>query len=419
MIRHHLSGCFGSGAIDEAAYKASLKTLQDAFAATKQKAKDCPQTSALFAMARQTKDLPELRSLAADIKKQFDHVVVCGSGGSGLSGRIFAQLNMGRCQADMAFIENIDPDRMDTVLGRINIKRSCFIIISKSGTTVETLGQFFVLREKVHAAGGDVTRQFIIITMQNDNPLRSTAEADGMQLIEHPSDIGGRFSAFTAVGLLPAAICGLDIAAIRAGACTVLDEFERSRVAADVPSAQSASLHHAAINTGRNISVMWPYGERLSGYAAWYRQSWAESLGKNGKGSTPVMAIGTTDQHSQLQLFLDGPKDKLFHIVTWKRKGTGEKISAPKALAHLNGNTLGDIMAAQQQATIDTLIRNQRPVRVIELDEVGETSFGALLMTGMLEIWFTAALLGVNPYDQPAVEESKQLAREHLRKGVA
>lgn len=406
-----VSGCFGfAGALDDGVYQQYLQALAPALAAIQKR--ECPQTRALLDLSKQKNDLENIAVLAETIGKRFKHVVVCGSGGSGLSGRIFAQLKPP--SIDMHFLENIDPDLIQALLARIDIKHSCFIIISKSGTTVETLCQFYLLVEKLQQHGGSPAEQCIVITMQGDSHLKQAAAEHKMKWLAHPANIGGRFSALTVVGLLPAALCGLAIGALREGAQSVVDALDHSAdVGACIP-AQGAALHAAAIQSGRNISVMWPYGERLAGFASWYRQSWAESLGKSGKGSTPLVAMGSTDQHSQLQLFLDGPKDKLFHLITLDRAQQGPVIPAPRSLPHLAGKTLGDVMQAQQEATYTTLIQHGCPVRRLALAALDEKTFGALLMQGMLEILFMAKLLNISPFDQPAVEESKKLARASL-----
>jgi glucose-6-phosphate isomerase len=197
----------------------------------------------------------------------------------------------------------------------------------------------------------------------------------------------------------------------------VVDALNKSASTADCSSAVGAALQHGFMGKGRNISVMLPYSERLAGFSSWYRQSWAESLGKAGRGSTPIRAVGTTDQHSQLQLYLDGPKDKLFHLITLKRSGTGQIVPLPQGgeFAYLNGRTTGDIMEAQQKATFETFIRNGCPVRHFEIDRLDEATLGGLLMHFTLEIIFMAEMLDVNPFDQPAVEESKALSRSYMQ----
>ncbi|MGE0754730.1 MAG: hypothetical protein AB7L92_06180, partial [Alphaproteobacteria bacterium] len=343
-IAQDLAGCFGDKTLDQKAYRTNLDTLQPVYDGIR--TGQCTPTMALLDLAHKTEDLEQIIALAADIRKHFRHIVVCGSGGSGLSGRILAQLQLGQCDMGLHFLENIDPDLIEAVVRKIDIPRTCFVIISKSGTTVETLAQYYVLQARIAQAGGDVSRQCIAITMTSDSPLRKEASAQRMRILEHPADIGGRFSALTAVGLLPAALAGLDIKALRKGAQQVAAQLQQAAHAADCMAAQAAALQYTALQSGRNISVLWPYAERLAGFAGWYRQSWAESLGKQGRGSSPLIAIGTTDQHSQLQLFLDGPKDKLFTIITLKRSGTGAVIPAPAQLAHLNGRRLGDVMQA-------------------------------------------------------------------------
>lgn len=403
-IAHTLAHCFGSDMIDEGAYQTYLQALEAPVAALKKR--ECAGTTPLLELAQKTDDLSEIQTLADSIREQSDHVVVCGSGGSGLSGRIFAQL--AQSQTDIHFLENIDPDHLAAALQRVNVKRCHFIIISKSGGTVETHSQFAILLQQVREAGGDGAKQFTVITMPQDSKIRSLAAQHGIPIYDHPADIGGRFSALTIVGLLPAELCGLDIAGLRAGAAQQVQALDDTAYTTAFAPAQGAALHRAALDSGRNISVIWPYGEKLAGFAAWYRQSWAESLGKQGKGSTPIMAMGSTDQHSQLQLFLDGPKDKLFHLITAQRAQTGPQLPNEQ-------HTLGDMMQAQQMATYASLRNHHCPVRHIELEQIDETSFGALLMHFTLEIVFMAALLGVNPFDQPAVEESKQMARDHLK----
>lgn len=355
-------------------------------------------------------------ALAAELRRKFRHVVVAGTGGSGLSGRTLTEF-IQPAELTFHYLENIDPDRMDYLLGRLDVRQTCFLIISKSGTTVETLSQFYVLLDYVKASLGTdgVRDRFTVITMPGENPMRDAAAEYGMRILDHPAEIGGRFAILTAVGLLPAAMAGADIAALRRGADSVVKSLTDKMPAV----ALGAALQYAFIEKGYPLSVMLPYAERLSGFSSWYRQSWAESLGKRGKGSTPIRAIGTTDQHSQLQLYLDGPKDKLFHMILLDWKGRGRAINAPQRadLDYLAGKTVGDVMAAEQKATLETLVHNDCPVRVFTLSLLAEEQMGALLMHFMLEILLMAELLGVNPFDQPAVEEGKAFARDYLLAG--
>jgi glucose-6-phosphate isomerase len=413
--RQTLDKCFTSGSgITKSSYDAALASLEPAL--TSLQAGECKLTQALLNLPFKEDDLSSIAMLATRLRKEFSHVVVIGSGGSGLSGRMLSYIASPVASSHLHFLENIDPELMDGLLASIDCRKTCFIVISKSGTTVETLSQFYALVHHMKGQVGEqqVGKHFVVITMQGENLLRETAESYGMTLLAHPADIGGRFSALTAVGLLPAALCGLNISTFREGAAAVVTEAKKSLHVADLSSAQGAALQYAAMQAGKNISVMLPYSERLCGFSAWYRQSWAESLGKDGKGTTPIRAVGSTDQHSQLQLYLSGPKDKLFTFITCKRAATGLAIHAPAHIDYLAGKTLGDVMEAQQRATIATLARNDCPVRWIELDALSEYAFGMLLMHFTLEILFMAKLLNVNPFDQPSVEEGKHLARDYL-----
>jgi len=376
----------------------------------------------ILELTSKTDDLEAIEHLAEAIRKRFNHVVVVGSGGSALGGS--ALLQFAPCSSpSFDFLDNIDPDMLESITNRVDLVSTCFIIISKSGTTVESLSQLYILTDLVKKKVGRTTisASFIVITEPEDvegaNPMREIARDYNMRVLDFDKNIGGRFSILTNVGLLPAAIAGIDIRALRRGAQKVVMEMDSTQNASDFAPAIGAAVQFGFYQRGRNLSVMLPYSWRLAGFSAWYRQCWAESLGKDGKGSTPIRAVGSTDQHSQLQLYLNGPKDKLFTMITLKREGTGGAIefSDPRPeLAYMRGKTLGDVMAAQQRATFATLANHHCPVRLIELEKLDEEMLGRLLMNFTLEIIFMAFLQEVNPFDQPAVEESKVLAREYL-----
>lgn len=422
IYTHNTEHCFSKNveraSIDKAKFDAQLETLSTPLQALRDGSNKAAKP--LLDIAKRQDDLGEIENIAKDVQARFSHAVVAGAGGSGLSGRVLCCLKP-VSSTSLHFLETIDPDAINDLLAQLSMADSFFIIVSKSGKTAETLAQFYVLYERLCEAVGKekAAEHFLVITLPGNNPLRQSAENCGIKTLEHAEDIGGRFSVLTASGLLPAAIAGLDIRAIRSGACSVVDDLNNASSPKDFSPAVGAAIQHGFMEKGRNISVMLPYAERLSGFSSWYRQSWAESLAKEGKGSTPIMAIGTTDQHSQLQLYLDGPKDKLFHIITTNRAGTGQKFTVPdhNDLAYLKGKTTGDIMAAEQKATIETMIGNGCPVRIFSLQQLGEKELGALIMHFTFEILLIAELLCVNPLDQPAVEESKCFARDYLRTG--
>lgn len=366
-------------------------------------------------------DLVLMQQVADHIAGTFSQLVILGTGGSALNGQALTSLaTPTSSHPHLYFVDNVDPYSMDLLLQRLDIKNTAFLCISKSGKTVETLAQMLVFLQKVEQEVGrsKAGRQFFIISDPVDNPIRRLGESIAATLLDHEPNIGGRFAAFTNVALLPALVSGLDASAFRAGAEAVITAHLSSKGEDYTEAAKGAALSLNLLEQGYNISVMMPYSDRLSHFASWYRQMWAESLGKNGHGTTPVKAMGTIDQHSQLQLYLDGPRNKMITFIALDTKGKGERIAkesvVDSALSYLSGKTLGDIISAEQQATEDTLAKSGCPVRSFALNKLDEEVMGALLMHFMLETILAAELLGINAYDQPAVEAGKILTRKLL-----
>ncbi len=251
------------------------------------------------------------------------------------------------------------------------------------------------------------------------NGLRALCEAFSIPTLDHDPNIGGRFSGLTNVGLLPALARGLDAVALREGAYSVVAAMLAAKRAGDFAPAIGASVAIGlAKERGVRANVMLPYSDRLSRFAAWYVQLWGESLGKQGEGTTPVAALGPVDQHSQLQLYLDGAPQHFITIIREQCEGTGPRIAPDLAKAagadYLAGHAAGDLVAAQQRAIPEALIAAGRPVRTIDLERLDERALGALMMHFMLETILAAHLLGVDPFDQPAVESGKILTRRYL-----
>ena len=371
--------------------------------------KPAREAAPIFNLPSKTDDIKEIDEIATNIAAHFSTLVVVGMGGSSLSAETLGTIH-GASRLKLLFLDNIDPQTTDTLTKNLDWKKTAILVISKSGNTVETLALMAILLRKAKAGLGDVSKHFYVITVTNDNPLHVIARAENMRVIAHDPDLGGRFSILSSVGLIPAAAIGMDIRKLRAGAASVL--------AAPEPALQSAALHMALIDKNVRMNVTMHYGDRLCALANWYRQCWAESLGKCDRATTPIRSRGATDQHSQLQLYLDGPKDKFFSLMMLESHGQGESIeftgANDKRLAFLQTHTLGDLMAAECQGTLATLIKRGSPVRSITMKALGEEVVGALLMHFLLEVIFTAELLEVNAFDQPAVEESKILALQYL-----
>jgi glucose-6-phosphate isomerase len=389
----------------------------------------------LLRLPEKRDDLAEIRAAGERLGKGATDVVFLGTGGSSLGGQTLAQLGghavpgVGGLRAGprLHFMDNLDPDSYALLLARAPLATTRFVAISKSGGTGETLMQIIAALDAVRTAGlsGEIGKSFLGIsepTAGKRNGLRELLAPDGVPLLDHDPNVGGRYSVLTNVGLLPAALAGLDIAAVRAGAAAALAPVLQGRPPAEVPACVGAALAVAlAQGRAKTISVLMAYADRLERLTRWYVQLWAESLGKDGKGTTPIGALGPVDQHSQLQLYIAGPRDKLFTVVTVAAAGRGPRMDAKlAALAgepDFAGKTMGDLVAAQGRATAETLIKNGCPVRTIHLARLDEQGLGELLMHFMLETIVAAHLLGVDPFDQPAVEEGKVLAKTYLTGG--
>ena len=368
-------------------------------------------------------DLAALKPHAERFAK-FEHVVVTGSGGSSLSGKTLVALRdqgfgppEGRPK--LWFMDNVDPATFAALIERLPLERTGFIPISKSGGTPETIAAFLTLTAALEAKAGKaaLASNVLAITEATDNPLRRLATQMGCTSLEHDPKVGGRFSALSLVGMLPAMIAGLDCAAVREGAASVLDPVLAADDATGIAPAIGAALSVGlAREHGINIAVLMPYVDRLNTFAFWYRQIWAESLGKDGQGTTPAVALGTVDQHSQVQLYLGGPADKLFTFLIQDTAGQGPVLrpGADKALDYLAGRTMGDLLMAEADATAATTVKAGRPTRVIRVAEVDERTIGALMMHFILETIFAAHLWKIDAFDQPAVEEGKVLTRQYL-----
>ncbi len=323
------------------------------------------------------------------------------------------------------FYDNLDPRTLERALAGLDLATTRFVITSKSGNTPETLIQAIAAIEAVRQAGLEsrIPTLFLGLTEPAEsgktNGLRDLCEALAIPTLPHDPNIGGRFSGLTNVGLLPALARGLDVEALREGARTVVEALLAGGEPKDfAPAVGAAVAIGLAKERGIRVSVMWPYSDRLSRFAAWYVQLWGESLGKKGKGTTPVAALGPVDQHSQLQLYLDGAPQHLITVIREACAGSGPRIAPDLArIAHadyLAGHSAGDLVAAQQRAIPEALTAAGRPVRTIDIERLDERALGALMMHFMLETILAGALLGVDPFDQPAVESGKLITRKYL-----
>jgi glucose-6-phosphate isomerase len=385
----------------------------------------------LLRLPEHNDDLSGIREAAAKLSNGASDIVILGTGGSSLGGQTLAQLadchvpGIGalRDGARIHFIDNLDPHSYQALLDKLPLATTRFVAISKSGGTAETLMQTIAALTALKNAGLDPRHGFLGLSEPardgKRNGLRDLLSRHQVPMLDHDPNVGGRFSVLSNVGLLPAAALDLDIAAVRKGAARALAPVLAKKKPAEVPTALGAALGVALWETkGKTISALMAYSDRLERFSHWYVQLWAESLGKDGKGTTPLGALGPVDQHSQVQLFIAGPRDKLFNVVTVGAAGLGPRMDGE--LARLagepgfSGKTIGDLVAAEGRATAETLANNGCPVRSFHIDTLNEESLGELLMHFMLETIIAAHLLGIDAFDQPAVEEGKVLAKKYL-----
>ncbi len=439
LYRQSLDGCLDKAIGAHGLARATLNTyIERAEPALFGLRKDYASGSLpLLRIAEEEADIVAAEAALDRLSQGARTIVFFGTGGSGLGGQTLAQIAgwnipggakvYRRARARTRFYDNLDPMSVAGSFAGMDLSEMRFVITSKSGGTTETLVQAITAIEAVKAAGLEkrIPELFLGITEPEQpgktNGLRALFTSLGIPMLEHHTGIGGRFSCLTNVGLVPALARGLDARAIRAGAREVVDKMITCREVDDcAPATGAATLVALAKERGIRTLVMMPYSDRLGRFAEWYVQLWAESLGKGGEGTSPIPALGPLDQHSQLQLFMDGPREIAVTVVRVASRGEGPVIDASMAKAagnaFLGGKSVGDVVDAQAHAVCDALIKAGRPVRTIDIPKLDERAIGALLMHFMLETIIAGRILGLDPFDQPAVELAKVLTKERLSK---
>jgi glucose-6-phosphate isomerase len=375
----------------------------------------------------------EIATFAEGLGQAHDHVLVLGIGGSALGAR--ALLGALRPPAwnelddegrdffpRLTVLENVDPTSVSAALRRIDPRRVLVNVISKSGGTAETMAQYLVVRAWLEEAlGPAASRHFVFTTDPERGALRELATREGVATLAVPPAVGGRFSVLSPVGLLPAALIGIDIQGLLAGARQAVSRADSDDLQKN-PAALFAGLHWAAdTSLGARIHVLMAYTDRLREFGEWYRQLWAESLGKrldrSGRpvfvGPTPVGSVGATDQHSQVQLFMEGPYDKVICFAVVDDLGPDLPIPArdnlPPDLAYLPGHTLGELLRAEYRATSAALARMGRMNCTLRLPALNAQTVGELIMFFQLATGYAGVWYGVDPFDQPGVELGKRL----------
>ena len=343
-------------------------------------------------------------------KKKF---VVFGTGGSNLGAR--ALINILVDQPDnILFFDNIDPLFFQSQILKLDFETTGFIVISKSGTTPETLSQLGSIVNIANEKNilNTLYNNMMVITEFKDSALFNIAKKNNCLLLEHQDDIGGRYSVFSNVGMVPAIIAGLNVKKIHEGVVKLLNKNDFNN------AFKFAQMFKYSVSNNFSSSVLMTYSDGLNYFGKWYLQLWAESIGKQNRGVTALHATGTTDQHSQLQLYLDGPKDKFFTIIksNYKNKGLliDSQLMKNESIDYLVNKKMGDLMHAEQDATIDTFKLNGFKFREIFIETINEENIGMLMANSIIETIAACIYFDVDPFDQPAVEQGKVLTKKYL-----
>jgi len=361
--------------------------------------------------------LDDIIAAASDIAERFNNFVVLGIGGSAL-GPIAVHRALDTGHSGMNFIveDNVDPERLKRTFDGLDLKKTMFNVVTKSGKTSETMAQMMTVAGMLKKAGLKLTDHMIATTDKQNGNLALIAKKEGLKTFVLPDSVGGRFSELSPVGLLPAAVCGHNIRSMLEGAAHMDEVCSRKD---KNPAAMFALLHVMGMKKGMNLSVMMPYADSLKYISDWYAQLWAESLGKkvdlNGNvvfvGPTPIKTLGVTDQHSQVQLYVEGPFDKIVTFLKVDKFRNDLEIPAAfeyvDDIAFLGGKTFGQLLKAEQSATEYALVAANRPNITITLSEVDEFSVGALLYFFEMATAYAGEMMGINTFDQPGVEEGK------------
>jgi glucose-6-phosphate isomerase len=361
---------------------------------------------------------------AAGLRTEFDTLVVLGIGGSALgAGALVSALAEEALGLRVVVADSIDPESFGALLGRLDVKRTLFNVVSKSGETAETMAQFLIVRDRLLRELGavDYKQHLIVTTDAKSGALRQIVNDEGFRDLPIPGGVGGRFSVFTPVGLFPAAAAGIDVDELLAGAVHMDERGKAAEPTNDPALALAAALWLLATRHGKSIVVLMPYCERLASTADWFCQLWAESLGKaldlSGRtvewGQTPIRALGAADQHSQLQLYAEGPRDKVVVFVRVEDHGAAVDLPTTyqdlESVAYLGGHSLGELLNAEQRASELALAKRGRPSATLVLPAVNAFTLGQVIYLFEMATVAAGALARIDPFGQPGVEEAKRL----------
>lgn len=371
-----------------------------------------------------------VKEFASMVEGRFENILVLGIGGSALGGIAVTEAllkpywnlltpEQRNNQPRIFFLDNIDPDSINSLLNILDLKKTLVNVITKSGSTAETMSQYMIMKDLLEKELGDDYRKNIVVTTdKNIGILKQLADQEGYKTFIVPDDVGGRFSVFSAVGLLPFALVGIDIDEITNGIKDMDLALKNLDIHENI-AAQNALIHYLMdTKKGKNLSVMMPYSSRLKYVSDWYVQLWAESLGKEydkegnrvNIGPTPIKALGVTDQHSQIQLYNEGPNNKVINFIRVKEFDTTleiPKIFEYTGIGYLGGKTINDLLNAEADSTRVALADYQRPTVTITIPKINGYYVAQLLYMLEVQTAIAGELYNIDTFNQPGVEQAK------------
>ncbi|MCX7792915.1 MAG: glucose-6-phosphate isomerase [Thermodesulfovibrionales bacterium] len=361
-------------------------------------------------------DLPfqntsEIEKTGQWVRERAENFIILGIGGSALGPRVIRDcLHVSPVPAVYIY-DNVDPLTLHKILEQIDLKKTVFNVISKSGTTGETIASFMIIWEILKKSGLKPEEHFIITTDPEKGPLRRIAREHNLKSLPIPAGVVGRYSVLSSVGLLCASVINILPQELLQGAREIHEKCDEPDIFKNPAYLFGALLYINDINFSRRINIFMPYADSLKSLSEWFCQLWAESLGKDGRGLMPYPSTGATDQHSQLQLWIEGPDDKV--VIFIKIEDYGRDVKIPpifediKEFSFLGGHYLSELIKTEQESTALSLMKAGRPNMTITVPAINAHSLGSLFHFLEIATAFTGILYGINPFNQPAVESGK------------
>jgi len=355
----------------------------------------------------------------------FESIIQIGIGGSALGNRMLNNALLHPFYNDLTpekrkgpryyLAENVDPESNNAIWEMVDPDKTALLVISKSGSTAETMANFLFFFNKMQESldRDETLKRVLVITDPEKGTLRALVNDTGCRSLEVPSGVGGRYSVLSPVGLAAASAVGIDIDDLLAGAREAHSQLSCSSGILDNPAHILSTLTFLHYREGRNINVLMPYTDSLNAFVEWYAQLWAESIGKEGKGSTPVRALGAVDQHSQVQLYTEGPDDKLFTLINVEKRNSVLTIPQPNEgslspLGYMGGKDMSQMIGFEARSTASAIAASGKPVIWIDLPDLSAKTLGGLIFFYQYATAMLGYLLSINPFDQPGVEQGKK-----------